>query len=138
MKYAVLESGGKQYLVREGETVEVDRLPLDVGKPLQWKEVLMVVDDSKVKIGTPTVKGASVKGRVVSQVKGPKIRIFKYIPKQRYRRRKGHRQQYTRVEVEKISLTAPKKKAAASTSKAASETSSGSKKSTKKTESKEG
>ena len=60
MKYAILDSGGKQYVAREGETIEVDRLPLEIGKPVEFKEVLLVADNGKIAVGTPTVKGASV------------------------------------------------------------------------------
>jgi large subunit ribosomal protein L21 len=111
MKYAVINAGGKQYVAREGEALEVDRLPLEIGDAVQWKEVLLLVDDSKVSVGTPFVTGANVKGKVVDQIKGPKILVFKYIPKERYRKRRGHRQRYTRVLVDKISITRPRKKA---------------------------
>lgn len=113
MKYAVINAGGKQYIAREGETLEVDRLPLNIGDAVQWKDVLLLVDDSKVFVGDPFVKGASVKGKVVDQIKGPKILVFKYIPKERYRKRRGHRQRYTRIIIDKISKTQPRKKATA-------------------------
>jgi large subunit ribosomal protein L21 len=122
MKYAIIETGGKQYLVREGETVEIDRLPLQIGDAVKWNDVLLLVDDGQVSVGNPLVKGASVKGKVLDQVKGSKILVFKYIPKERYRRRRGHRQQYTRVEVEKIALSQPKKQPAASEEKKKTET----------------
>ncbi|NIM92326.1 MAG: 50S ribosomal protein L21 [Anaerolineales bacterium] len=110
MKYAILEAGGKQYLAKEGEAIEVDRLPLDVGSKVRWKEVLLLVNNSDVKVGDPYVKGATVNGVVVAQVKGPKIQVFKYKPKVRYRLRRGHRQKYTRVEINKITLRKPRKK----------------------------
>lgn len=114
MKYAIVDSGGKQYIAREGETIEVDRLPLEIGKPVEFKDVLLVADNGNVAVGTPTVKGASVKGRVLDHIKGAKIIVFKYVPKQRYRRKQGHRQRYTRVEIQKITQTvATEKKAAA-------------------------
>ncbi len=111
MKYAIVSSGGKQYIAREGEPIEVDRLQLDIGKPVEFKEVLLVVDGSTIKVGTPFIKGASVKGKVLDQVKAKKIIVFKYIPKERYRRKKGHRQQYTRVSIDKITLPLAEKKA---------------------------
>ena len=111
MKYAIVSSGGKQYIAREGEPIEVDRLPLDIGKPVEFKDVLLTVDGSAIKIGTPLIKGASVKGKVIDQVKAKKIIVFKYIPKERYRRKKGHRQQYTRVSIDKITLASAEKKA---------------------------
>ena len=113
MKYAVLESGGKQYVAREGETIEVDRLPTKVGQSIDFKDVLLVVDKAKVKVGTPFIKGAKVRGTVVDQIKAPKVIVFKYIPKERYRRKRGHRQQYTRVAIDSIRLSTPRKKATA-------------------------
>ena len=112
MKYAIVSSGGKQYIAREGEPIEVDRLALDIGKPVEFKEVLLAVNGSTIKVGTPLIKGASVKGKVLDQVKAKKIIVFKYIPKERYRRKKGHRQQYTRVSIDKITLPSAEKKAA--------------------------
>lgn len=113
MKYAVVGSGGKQYVAREGETIQVDRLPQDVGKNIEFKDVFLIVDGTKVDVGKPTVKGAVVKGKVVEQVKARKVLVFKYIPKERYRRRKGHRQRYTRVEIKSIAKAAPKAKQSA-------------------------
>jgi large subunit ribosomal protein L21 len=128
MKYAILDSGGKQYIAREGETIEVDRLPLEIGKPVEFNDVLLIADNGKISIGNPMVKGAKVKGRVVDQIKAAKIIVFKYVPKQRYRRKQGHRQRYTRVEIESIAAAATRKK---TTTKAEEE--SGSKTTAKKT-----
>jgi large subunit ribosomal protein L21 len=111
MKYAIVSSGGKQYIAREGEPIEVDRLQLDIGKPVEFKEVLLAVDGSTIKVGTPLIKGASVKGKVLDQLKAKKIIVFKYIPKERYRRKKGHRQQYTRGSIDKIMLPSAENKA---------------------------
>lgn len=113
MKYAVLESGGKQYVAREGETIEVDRLPTKIGQSIDFKDILLVVDKAKVKVGAPFIKGAKVRGTVVDQIKAPKVIVFKYIPKERYRRKRGHRQQYTRVAIDSIRVSAPRKKATA-------------------------
>jgi large subunit ribosomal protein L21 len=113
MKYAVIESGGKQYIIREGETVEVDRLLLEPGEKVTFDLVLLVSDEGKTQVGTPYLENVEVKGSVVAQVKGPKILVFRYKPKERYRVRKGHRQKYTRVVVDKISV----KKAAATKEK---------------------
>ncbi len=112
MKYAVVESGGKQYIAREGETVEVDRLPLDVGKSITFEKVLLVVDGKDVAVGAPSVQGAKVKGTIVDQIKAKKIIVFKYIPKERYRRKQGHRQRYTQVAIEDIAVAKPGKEAA--------------------------
>ncbi len=104
MKFAVVQSGGKQYLAQEGQAIEVDRLSLEVGRSLELREVLLAVDDGQVLVGAPFVEGVSIQASVAAQVKAPKVRVFKYIPKERYRRRAGHRQQYTRLLVESIVL----------------------------------
>jgi large subunit ribosomal protein L21 len=122
MNYAIIEAGGKQYVAREGETIDVDRLPQAEGDSVQWKDVLLLVQDSKVTVGTPTIKGASVKGKVVSQFKAPKILVFKYKTRERYRRRFGHRQWYTKVQIDKISVARPRKKAEQSEEKAPPDT----------------
>jgi len=110
MKYAVVESGGKQYTVREGENVDVDRMPLEIGSKVEFKDVLYVANDGDVKVGTPVVKGAKVTGKVIDQIKAKKILVFKYIPKERVRRRRGHRQRYTRVAIDKITISKPRAK----------------------------
>ena len=102
MKYAIIESGGKQYKAVEGETIDVDRLPVDVGAKVALKQVLLIVDGKEVSIGTPTLTGIQVSTTVHSHFKGPKIVVFKYSPKKRIRVRSGHRQQYTRLNVEVI------------------------------------
>ena len=102
MKYAIVESGGKQYKAVEGATIEVDRLSLEVGQPAQLGSVLLMVEDEKISVGTPTVAGARVNAKVVEHIKGPKVTIFKYRPKKRIRVKTGHRQQYTRLQIETI------------------------------------
>ena len=104
MKYAIVEDGGKQYRAVEGVTIDVDRFPADAGEQIDLERVLLVADGEDVKIGTPFVAGAKVQATVVSQVKGPKLVVFKYKPKQRYRIKKGHRQQYTRIMVDSITV----------------------------------
>lgn len=100
--YAVIESGGKQYQVSSGMVIEVEKLPVEPGKEVEIDKVLMVVDGEKVKIGRPFVEGARVKALVQEHFKGPKIIVFKYKPKKRYRRKKGHRQIYTRLLIKEI------------------------------------
>ncbi|MBW8012895.1 MAG: 50S ribosomal protein L21 [Chloroflexi bacterium] len=112
MKYAIIESGGKQYKAIEGSTIEVDRLHLDVGKKIDLNDVLLVSDGKKVTVGTPKVSGAKVKAKVVDQFRAPKIIVFKYHPRKRYRLKRGHRQYYTRLEIEAIQTKAPAKKKA--------------------------
>jgi len=102
MKYAIVESGGKQYKAVEGETIEVDRLAVEEGAEVLLDRVLMVVDGDTYTIGTPEVEGVKVKATVAAHFKGKKIIVFKYHPKKRYRLKKGHRQQYTRLAIEKI------------------------------------
>lgn len=111
MKYAILEHSGKQYLVEEGARIDVDRLSLEVGKSIEFKEVLLVADGKKIEVGSPYVKGAKVKGKVLAHAKGDKLVVFKYKPKQRYRKKQGHRQLLTSVSIEKVGLPAPKPKA---------------------------
>jgi len=101
MKYAIVESGGKQYKAVEGETIEVDRLPVNAGDKVDLERVLMVVDGDDIAVGTPTL-GIQVKTTVVDHFKGPKIIIFKYSPRKRIRVKGGHRQQYTRLMVNTI------------------------------------
>jgi len=100
--YAVVETSGKQYKVSAGEIVEVDKLPLEVGEKIELDRVLLVAEGEEVRVGQPTVEGAKVLATVTDHVKGPKIIVFKYRPRQRYRRKKGHRQNYTRLTIDEI------------------------------------
>ena len=104
MKYAIVESGGKQYRAVEGATIEVDLLQVEPGQPVNLESVLLLVDGEQVSVGTPTVTGAKVDATVVSHIKGPKVVIFKYRPKKRIRTKTGHRQQYTRLLVNSIEV----------------------------------
>ncbi len=102
MRFAIVESGGKQYRAVEGRTIEVDRLPVDAGKKFDFERVLLMADGDDVLVGTPTISDILVKVTVVDHIKGPKIDRFKYRPKKRIRVRGGHRQQYTRLLVDFI------------------------------------
>ncbi|HIE57607.1 MAG TPA: 50S ribosomal protein L21 [Anaerolineales bacterium] len=102
--YAIVESGGKQYKAVPGGTIEVDRLHIEEGAQLDLDRVLLVSDDEDIKVGTPTVDGATVKATVVEHFKGRKIIVFKYKPRVRSRRKQGHRQQYTRLHIDEISV----------------------------------
>jgi large subunit ribosomal protein L21 len=102
MDYAIVESGGKQYVAREGQALEVDRLPVETGQAVEFEHVLLVADGGQVRLGTPFVEGMKVHATVAGNVKGDKIVVFRYIPKERYRKKAGHRQQYTRVIVDSI------------------------------------
>lgn len=99
--YAIVETGGKQYKVSAGVTVDVELLSVDTGEQVELDRVLMVVDGEQVLVGSPTVEGAVVKATVLDEVKGRKVRTFKYRGT-KYRRRLGHRQQYTRLQVNDI------------------------------------
>ena len=100
--YAVIESGGKQYRVSEGDAISVEKLPYQVGDEVEFDRVLLVSGEDGVTIGQPIVKGAKVVAKVESEGRGRKILVWKYRPKQRYRRRQGHRQAYTCLRIEKI------------------------------------
>ncbi|MGD8624055.1 MAG: 50S ribosomal protein L21 [Anaerolineae bacterium] len=100
--YAVIKTGGKQYRVKPGDTIDVEKLPYDVGDEIELDQVLLVANGSDAQIGRPLVKGAKVKATVTRQAKGRKVVIFKYRPSKRYRRKRGHRQHYTRLRIDEI------------------------------------
>jgi len=100
--YAIIETGGKQYRVQEGDTLKVELLDAEAGQTVEIDKVLMVNKDGQVKVGNPFVAGAKVTVKVKEHGKGKKIVVFKYKPKKNYRRKQGHRQPYTEVVVEKI------------------------------------
>ncbi len=102
MKYAIVESGGKQYKAVEGESIEVDRLPAQTGETVNLSRVLMLVDGETSLVGTPTVSDIQVSATVLEHFKCPKVVVFKYSPKKRIRVKGGHRQQYTRLMVDAI------------------------------------
>lgn len=113
--YAVLSSGGKQYRVEAGTTLMLERLDGQPGEPgaqVTFDRVLMIGDGDDVTIGTPTVAGASVSATILGEALGPKLVIFKFKQKVKYRRRTGHRQHMTRVRIDAINPTAAKKPAA--------------------------
>ena len=99
--YAIIKTGGKQYVVDEGKVISIEKLDVEEGAEVTFDEVLLVSGDD-VKIGQPNVAGAKVTGKVLEQGKERKIRIFKYKAKSNYRRRQGHRQPFTKVKIEKI------------------------------------
>ena len=118
MRYAIVESGGKQYKAVEGETLEVDRLPVNAGDKVGLERVLMLVDGEEITVGTPTVGGIQVSTTVTEHFKGPKLTIFKYSPKKRIRVKGGHRQHYTRLMVDVIGKAGETRKAAPKAEKA--------------------
>ena len=109
--YAVIEACGKQYKVTKGDVVFFEKLDVEEGKKVTFDKVVLLSDDGKVEIGAPYVKGIKVEGKVVAHGKGKKIVVFKYKPKKNYRRKQGHRQPYTKVEITAIKLPTAKKEA---------------------------
>ena len=109
MKYAIVESGGKQYKAVEGETLEVDRLPVEPGAEYALPRVLMMVDGESVSVGTPALSGVEVVASVVDHFRGEKVLAFRYSPKKRIRVHRGHRQEYTRLMVEHVGKPGAKK-----------------------------
>jgi large subunit ribosomal protein L21 len=102
--YAIVENGGKQYKAVPGTTIEVDRMQVEEGTKVDLSQVLLISAEDEVKVGVPTVEGAIVKTTVLEHFKGRKIIVFKYIPRERYRRKRGHRQQYTRLQIDEITV----------------------------------
>jgi len=102
MKYAIVEDGGKQYKAVIGESIEVDRYPLEVGEEIDMDRVLLISDGENIKVGTPFIEGAKIEATVVGQVKGPKVTVFRYKAKERIRSKTGHRQKYTKVRIDAI------------------------------------
>jgi large subunit ribosomal protein L21 len=102
--YAIVRTGGRQYRAEPGQVIEVERLPYDEGRSIDLPDVLLVAPDTgSPVIGQPAVPGVVVKATVVKQGRGRKIFVWKYHPKERYRRRRGHRQYFTRLRVDAIS-----------------------------------
>ena len=106
--YAVIESCGKQYKVAEGDVVFFEKLDAEEGKKVSFDKVILVSNDGKVEVGNPYVKGVKVEGKVVSHGKAKKIIVFKMKAKKNYRRKQGHRQPYTKVEITAIKTPAEK------------------------------
>ena len=97
--HAIIETGGKQYKVTEGDTLFIEKLEAEAGQAITFDKVLAILDGDKATFGAPVVEGASVAATVVKNGKGKTVRIFKYNPKKGYRKRQGHRQPYTKVQI---------------------------------------
>jgi len=102
VKHAVIETGGKQYRVAEGDVVFIEKLPVQAGDTVTFDRVLAVVDEENSVFGSPVIEGATVTASVVKNGKSRKIRVFKMKPKKGYRRTQGHRQPYTKVQISAI------------------------------------
>lgn len=100
--YAIIRSGGKQYRAEVGATIDVDRLPQEVGETIEISDVLLLANGEDTRIGQPQIDGASVTATVVEQFRGKKIIVYKYRQRTNYRRKQGHRQYYTRLRIEDI------------------------------------
>ena len=100
--YAIIEECGKQYKVTKGDIIFFEKFDVEEGKKVIFDKVILVSDDNKVEVGNPYVKGVKVEGKVVSHGKGKKIIVFKYKAKKNYKRKQGHRQPYTKVEITDI------------------------------------
>ena len=120
--YAIIESCGKQYKVAEGDIVFFEKLDAEEGKTVTFDNVILVSEEGKVQVGNPYVKGVKVEGKVVSHGKGKKIIVFKMKAKKNYRRKQGHRQPYTKVEITSIKTATTAKKETAAKSEAKTET----------------
>ena len=103
--YAIISTGGKQYRVREGDTIEIEKLAGEIGEFVDFREVLLASVAGKVSVGTPALAGAKVVGEIKDQTKGDKLTVFKYKPKTRRRVKKGHRQQLTSVHITAIAAS---------------------------------
>ena len=102
MKYAIIRSGARQFRCVEGTTIEVDRLPVEAGASHTFGEVLLIVNDGSVTVGTPTITGAAVNTTVIDEFRAPKVIAYRYKAKERQRKKRGHRETYTRLMVNTI------------------------------------
>jgi large subunit ribosomal protein L21 len=118
--YAIIKSGGKQYKAEKGSVVKVEKLDAQPGDEVTF-EALMTVNGKTVRVGKPVVKGVTVTGKVISQDKAKKVVVFKYKPKTDYRKKQGHRQPYTKVEITEISAGREKAEKAGTVGEAAAE-----------------
>ena len=106
--YAIIEACGRQYKVQEGETVYFEKLDTEEGKKVSFDKVVLVSNEGKVQVGNPYVANAKVEGKVVSNGRGKKVLVFKYKAKKNERKTRGHRQDYTKVEITSIKVKAEK------------------------------
>lgn len=102
MKFAVIETGGKQYLVKTGDKVEIEKITGESGSKVVFEKVLLAGEGESAEIGKPYLAGVKVEGKIIQQDRASKVLVMKYHSKTRYRRKRGHRQSFTRVEITKI------------------------------------
>ncbi len=132
--YAIIESCGKQYKVAEGDVVFFEKLDAEEGKKVTFSDVILVSEEGKIQVGNPYVKGVKVEGKVISHGKGKKIIVFKMKPKKNYRRKQGHRQPYTKVEITSIKTSTSKAETETKAESATKKVETEKKTTTKKTE----
>ena len=132
--YAIIESCGRQYKVAEGDVVFFEKLDAEEGKKVTFDKIILVSEEGKVQVGNPYVKGVKVEGKVVSHGKGKKIIVFKMKAKKNYRRKQGHRQPYTKVEITSIKTAAKKAETTAKAETTTKKTETAKKTTTKKAE----
>ncbi|MBL6975276.1 MAG: 50S ribosomal protein L21 [Deltaproteobacteria bacterium] len=102
--YAVIKTGGKQYRVAEGDSIDVEKLGIDVGSEIRFEDVLLIGTEDETRLGTPTVPGALVTGTVTHAGRAPKVIVYKFKKRKKYRRKNGHRQPFSRVLIQGISV----------------------------------
>lgn len=100
--YAVIANGGKQYRVKEGDLVELEKIAREPGSVVEFSEVLLLQDDHEVRVGAPYLSGVKVTGEIIDQIKGEKVRIIKFRRRKHFMKSAGHRQKYTQVKITKI------------------------------------
>jgi len=102
MNLAIIESGSKQYLVKKGDKIQIEKIAGEIGDSIKLEKVLMLAEGTEVTLGKPFISGASVEAKVLKQARSKKVIVFKYKAKSKYRRKQGHRQNYTELEITKI------------------------------------
>lgn len=120
--YAVIQTGGRQYRVEPGDVLDVEKISVEAGEQVELNDILLINENDEILLGSPNIQGASVLAVVKSQHRGPKIIIFKYKNKTHYRRKNGHRQDYTRLEIQEIRSGKTTKKRATRASASAEKT----------------
>jgi len=103
--FAVIKTGGKQYLVRPGDKIKIEKIEGKEGEEVVFDKILLLEKEGDLKIGQPDISGAKVKAKIIQQGKGEKIIVFKYRPKKRYKKKKGHRQPFTLVEISSMEVS---------------------------------
>lgn len=102
MNLAIIESGSKQYLVKKGDKIQIEKIAGEIGDSIKLEKVLMLAEGTEVTLGKPFISGASVEAKVLKQARSKKVIVFKYKAKSKYRRKQGHRQNYIELEITKI------------------------------------